>query len=204
MSETAAWADAPKRIEDLRRILNQASSIVPDQLEAAFSAALDQVADQQYNACLSLASVLEKTCTEDEAKKRLRVAIEEAERTALRACRGYADDQAEAAKPLVARLHRLPTNTAELLITKQNLDKLFSSAIELHERNDIEALDRLVSVASEYKSWTEKVAATELGTMQIAKSDHIRKKLQIIAIVAAVLLGLANLVWNIVKSLGKL
>lgn len=194
---------AAEKVESVRKTVNQTSSEVPNELQSAFQAALDLIADQQFNVSKALTQVLfERGSSADtlsNADAALAAAVAEAQRAGLRACRGYADLEYQLAADIEKEVLKVPANVSDLEREKQGLDRRFSDATALHENNDIRALDPLVSLAADYKEWRNKASATIRGTAALASSDKRRNILQILAIAIALALGIVNLLVQFYK-----
>lgn len=180
-------------VEEMRRILNQTSSEVPDELDSLFRAAIDQVSDQQYNVSIALTGLAEDGDAA-QAEATIKNAIAEAQRSALRACREYADLEGKLAKQVEIELGKIPANVTDHYVGKQTLDRRLVESASLHERNDLRALEPLVAVATDYRDWRAKVNATSVGTRGITANERRRVWLQAIAIAIAILLGIFNLI----------
>jgi hypothetical protein len=187
-----------QQIETLRRALNAAYSEVPEKVDEVFSAVLDQIADQQV-AVTDALTLLMDTEALAETEQKIVAATSDAERAALRAARAFADAESDEANTVYAELSRMPANITDLVGRKQDLTKDFAHAAQLHERNDIAALDLLLAVATGYKRWCGDARTAIAGSHAIARSERIRNRLQIIGIVAALLLGIINIILNLLK-----
>lgn len=191
---------AAEDVEAVRKIVNQLSSEVPQELLSAFQASIDQLADQQYNVSKILSLFIQEgPNTLAVVESSLTAAVVEARRTGLRACRGYADLESKLSADIEGELLTVPVNVSELEREKLHLDKKFSVATALHEDNRIEALDQLVSIANSYKEWRTKSRATIAGTHVIKQNEDKKLKLQTIAIWVAIGLGVANTIIQLVK-----
>jgi FtsZ-binding cell division protein ZapB len=187
------------RVEEMRQALNGAYSVVPLQLAEVFGAALDQVADQQVKVTAALIRLIE---VEDlrEAENSIKQAATEAQRAALRAARAYADHQADEARRVRAEVGRIPADATDLLRTKQAADSCLERAVQLHEKDNSDALQALFSVASQYEAWCSEAQLHILGSEAIVASDRRKVCLQVLAIGAALLLGIVNIVINILRK----
>lgn len=181
-----------QQIESLRRALNAAYSEVPPELTEVFSAALDQIADQQVAVTDALTLLLDKEAVA-EAEQAISVAMSEAERSALRAARAYADNQAAEAATIYSELSLIPANITDLVGKRQELSKDFGTAVQLHEKNDFTALEQLLAVAGGYKRWCAEARTAIAGSKALVASDRLRIRLQYLGIFVALLLGLVNI-----------
>jgi hypothetical protein len=187
-----------QQIETLRRALNAAYSEVPEEIDEVFSAALDQIADQQV-AVTDALTLLIDTEAVPETEQKITAATADAERAALRAARAYADIEYVEANGVYADLARIPTNITDLVGKKQDLTKEFTRAVQLHEKNDIAALDPLLAVANGYKRWCGDARALIAGSRALMASDRLRIRLQYVAIFVALLLGIFNMILTLTK-----
>ena len=182
----------------MRRALNSAYSEIPPDLSEVFEAARDQVADQQEKVSEALTRFIS---TQDltEAEQLITAAIGEAQRSALRAARAYADDQSTKAQAIYAELVNIPTNVTDLTDVKQDLNQKFGRAVQLHEQNKVSALEPLLEVAREYKTWSFEARSRIVGSHGIVTSTKRQARLQVIAITVALVLGVLNLIFIIVS-----
>src|SRR5258706_1631171 len=187
-----------QQIETLRRALNAAYSEVPNEILEVFSAALDQIADQQV-AVTDALTLLIDTGTVAETEQKITTATADAERAALRAARAYADVESAEANLVYADLAQIPANITDLVGKKQDLTKEFARAVELHEKNDISALEPLFTVATGYKRWCGEARVAIAGSRALMKSDRLRIRLQYIAIFVALALGIINIILHFMK-----
>ena len=186
-----------EHVERMRRALNSAYSEVPSELNQVFDAALDQVADQQVKVAEALTRLIE-THDVREAELAVTAAIGEAQRTALRAARAYADDQSSKAEAVYTEITHIPTNITDLSDQKRKLDAKFSRAVQLHEENKVTGLEPLLEVAGGFKTWTSDARARIFESQGIVASDRRKDRLQIIGICVALVLGILNLIIGIV------
>jgi DNA-binding MarR family transcriptional regulator len=191
-----------KQVERMRRALNSAYSGVPSELDELFYAALDQVADQQVKVSTALTRLID-TGDHEEAERVITVAMTEAQRSALRAARAYADNQHDAVEKIYDKIIHLPTNTTDLVDKKRKLDEIFSHAVRRHDEDNIEALEPLLEVADAYKNWCSDAQIRIVGAQGIVESDKKRIMLQWIAIAVALLLGIVNVIINLINFLRK-
>lgn len=187
-----------QHVERMRRALNSAYSGVPSELDELFYAALDQVADQQVKVSTALTRLID-TGGIEEAEQVIAVARSEAQRTALRAARAYADYQADAAKAAYGELAHIPANITDLVDNRRKLDEKFARAVQRHEEDNIEALEPLLEVAVEYKTWCSDAQLRIVGSQGIVESDKRRTWLQYLAIAVALLLGIVNIILNLIR-----
>src|SRR6185295_3810409 len=181
-----------QQVEGLRRALNAAYSEVPQELSEVFSAALDQIADQQVAVTDALTLLIDKDAVA-EAEQAISAAVADAERAARRAARAYADNQAGEGAQIYVQLSNIPANITDLVGKRQELAKDFSGAVQLHEKNDIGALDPLLAVAGGYKKWCSDAKAAISGSRALVASDRLRIRLQYAGIIIALLLGIINI-----------
>ena len=187
-------------IESVRRTVNQTSSGLPPELESAFQAALDQIADRQYEVSKALSLILQEgSVITPEQESALNAAVAGARQSGLRACRGYADLELRLAEEVEKNLLTAPINAAELEREKQGLDKRFAMIALDHENNKIQALDPLVAIAADYKDWQISARATIRGNEKLVANENRRMKLQTagmklqtVGILVAIALGLLN------------
>jgi hypothetical protein len=191
-----------QQVERMRRALNSAYSSVPSELDELFYAALDQVADQQVKVSTALTRLID-TGNLEEAEQVITVATGEAQRSALRAARAYADYQSDAVQAAYSELTHLPANITDLVDKRRKLDEKFARAVQRHEEDNIEALEPLLEVAVEYKTWCSDARLRIVGSQGIVESDKKRIRLQGIAIAVALLLGVLNIIFNLVNLLRK-
>lgn len=190
----SAISSGAEAVEAVRRTVNQTFSEVPQELDSVFRAALDQVSDQQYNVSALLTALLEAEggSSDSVTETAVAAAVSEAQRAGLRACRAYADLEFQLAVERETEILRVPVNVAELTREKQGIDKRFAEAAALHEKNDIAALDRLISAATDYKEWCSKAQATVSGTRALAASDRLKTRLTAFGIFVAIAIGVVN------------
>src|SRR5260221_13326915 len=188
-----------EHVERMRRALNTAYSEVPPEIVEVFGAALDQVADQQVIVAQALTRLID-TESLAEAEVTIAAATSEAQRNALRAARAYGDYQSDEAKAVYGELTRIPANTSDLVAKKKKLDEDFAKAVQLHEQNNIAALEPLLVVSAEYSTWCSDARILIVGSEGIVRSDRRRIQLQYLAIAVAILLGILNI---ILHYLGK-
>lgn len=188
-----------QQVESLRRALNASYSEVPPELSEVFSAALDQIADQQVAVTDALTLLIDKEAVV-ETEQAITSAVADAERAALRAARAYADNQATEAAMIYTELANIPANITDLVGKRQELGRDFSTAVQLHERNDIGALEQLLTVAGGYKRWCSDARTAIAGSKTLAASDKLRIRLQYMAILVALLLGIINIVLNFIRK----
>ncbi len=191
-----------QQVEQMRRALNSAYSSVPSELDELFYAALDQVADQQVKVSNALTRLID-TGNQAEAEQIISVAMTEAQRSALRAARAYADHQSDAVEVIYKELTHIPANITDLVDKRRKLDEKFARAVQRHEEDNIEALEPLLEVAVEYKTWCSDARLRIIGSQGIVESDKRRMLLQWIAIAVALLLGLINIIFNLINLLRK-
>lgn len=185
-------------VEKIRRALNGSYSEAPADLGEVFRAALDQVADQQVRVAEALTRLL-TTGELAQAETDISTAVMEAQRTAMRAARAFADYEFECAKPIYGVLTHIPTNTVELVTKKRSLDDEFARAVKLHEEDNAAALELLLGVSARYNDWCSEGQLLIAGSEGIVASDRRRTRLQYAAILIALVLGILNLIFNLLK-----
>lgn len=189
-------------VDRMRRALNSAYSEVPSELNQVFDAALDQVGDQQVKVGEALTRYI-STANIADAEQAIATAAAEAERNALRAARAYADDQSEKADKVYIELTHIPININDLSDQKRKLDAKFGRAIQLHEENKVSGLEPLLEVAGGYMAWSADARARIVESQGIVDSDKRKVRLQIAGIIVAIVLGLLNLIFNLVKNYSR-
>lgn len=188
-----------QKVEALREALNSAYSQAPSELDGVFTSALDVVADQQVAITQALVRLIEEGATA-EAETKISAALASAEGVALRAARAYADFEFSEAGKVYHRLTQIPTNTSELVRRKLVLDGKFKVAVQLHDANDGSALEMLLPVAAGFREWCSEAEIAITGSTGLVLSDRRRQRLQILAIIVALLLGAISIILNILRN----
>jgi len=191
-----------EHVERMRKALNSAYSGVPSELDELFYAALDQVADQQVKVSTALTRYIE-TKNLEETERIISVATTEAQRSALRAARAYADNQHDVVEKIYDKIIHLPTNITDLVDKKRKLDEIFSQAVRRHEEDNIEALEPLLEVADAYKNWCSDSQIRMVGAQGMVESDMRRIKLQWMAIGVTFLIGIINIILAVINFMRK-
>jgi Asp-tRNA(Asn)/Glu-tRNA(Gln) amidotransferase A subunit family amidase len=191
-------------VESMRQILNEAFSAAPPAPEIAelFRAALDQIADQQVKVAEAFLRFVEKGNL-SEAESAIEAAVNGAQSAALRAARGYADHESDEAERVFDDLTHTPVETGELVKKKGLLDENFRVACGLHEKNKITGLEPLLSVASEFRTWSSSARFKITGARGIIEEKVKTAHRQWFGIAMAILLGLLGIALGLFNILRK-
>lgn len=178
---------APRRVEEVRKVLNQLYSQAPKKLSSQFATSLDQCGDFLYKICTALGEVIANGNIQ-EAAIAADSAAEMAEKIALDTVRAFADIRREEADDFDS--HELPkihANTKDLVLLKQDIDERFEAAATLHENDDMRAFEGLVTCCKDYDRYLQEGGALQRGSMSITKRERRRERIMITSLIIAII-----------------
>jgi hypothetical protein len=189
---------APGRIEDIRKNVNKAYSEAPENMEALFSTALDQLTDLQYNVSQAFANYF--VTPDPTIPQTVSGAVKDAQRIGLGAIRALADRMRDTATYLADHeVPKLQVETTDLVIIKREIDDRFKVAINLHENNDPQALEPMLQVARDYRRYIDQANAKKAGSQAVTTRERRR---QLIVYVGGVL-SVISIILAIINLLRK-
>jgi hypothetical protein len=191
---------APRRIEEVRRYVNEAYSEIPKELASLFSGTLDQLTDLQFTVSQSLATYISAP-DDPNLPGTISSAVKSAQKISLTAIRELVDYMRENATFMADHdVPKLQVETTELVLLKREIDERFETAIKLHENDDPRALKPMLQAARDYKKYIDQANAKKAGSQAVTKREKHRQILVYVgAIVALVslVLGIINLYINL-------
>lgn len=189
---------APGRIEDIRKNVNKAYSEAPENMEALFSTALDQLTDLQFNVSQAFANYL--NTPDDTIPQTVSAAVKDAQRIGLGAIRALADRMKDSATYLADHeVPKLQVETTDLVLVKREIDDRFKVAINLHENNDPQALEPMLQVARDYRRYIDQAQAKKAGSQAVTIRERRR---QVIVYISGIL-SLISIILAIINLLRR-